>query len=235
MNPSFKTLGSFLILILLLNISLFAHAIDNLDKDSQVPNDEMTFSTSVDDLEDDEENWVTMEDKTVIDAPIELVSLFFTDVQKTITMTPGLKNKRILESISDNNRIDYDHYKLMWPFQDRFMIYRARKEFYKKDQILIKINSVENYPYQERDKVRGYINNSSVLLKTTKKNPFKTSVKIKMNVNPGGWLPKWLVKFHTGSWAKELLKNLREDVKAYLEEQKYPKTLPLKKLQSSIE
>jgi hypothetical protein len=234
MNPSFKILGSFLFFILLLNISVFAHAIDNSPKDNESPSEEMTFSTSVDNM-DDQEDWVTMEDKTVIDAPIELVSLFFTDVKKTITMTPGLKNKKILESVSDNNRIDYDHYELMWPFQDRFMIYRAIKEFNDNGQILIKINSVQNYPYQERDKVRGYIDNSLVLLKTTRKNPFKTMVKIKMNISPGGWLPKWLVKFHTDSWSKELLKNLREDVKAYLDEQKNLKTLPPKVQQSAIE
>jgi len=235
MNPSFKILGSFLISIFLLNLSIFAHAVDKSTDDSQQTSDKMTFSTTTDNLEDDQEDWVTMEDKTVIDAPIEMVSLFFTDVRKTITMTPGLKNKKILESISEQNRIDYDHYELMWPFQDRFMIYRAIKEFNEKGQILIKINSVDNYPYQERDKVRGYIDNSSVLLKTSKKNPFKTFVKIKMNISPGGWLPKWLVKFHTDSWAKELLKNLREDVKAYLDEQKSLKSLPPKEPQSAIE
>ncbi|MGV7221723.1 MAG: START domain-containing protein [Nitrospinales bacterium] len=235
MNPSYKILGSLLISIFLLHISILAHAVDNSEKNFQKPNKEMTFSTSVDDPDYDQEDWVTMEDKTVIDAPIEMVSLFFTDVGKTVTMTPGLKNKKILESISEHNRIDYDHYELMWPFQDRFMIYRAIKEFNEKGQIIIKINSVENYPYQEREKVRGYIDNSSVLLKTSKKNPFKTFVKIKMNINPGGWLPKWLVKFHTDSWAKELLKNLREDVKAYLDQQKTLKSIPPKQLQSAIE
>ena len=235
MNPSLKILGSLLISIFLLNISFFAHAVDKSVKDFQTPSDEMTFSTSVDDEEDEQEDWVTMEDKTVINAPIDLVSLFFTDVKKTITMTPGLKNKKILESISTNNRIDYDHYELMWPFQDRFMIYRARKDFNKKGQILIKINSVENYPYQEKDKVRSYIDNSSVLLKTSRKNPFKTMVKIKMNISPGGWLPKWLVKLHTDSWAKELLKNLREDVKAYLEKQKISNALLPQEPQSAIE
>jgi hypothetical protein len=235
MNPSLKILGSFLIFIFLLNISIFAHAVDNATANSQQTSDEMTFSTSADDQDFDQEDWVTMEDKTVIDAPIELVSLFFTDIKKIITMTPGLKNKKTLESVNDNNRIDYDHYELMWPFQDRFMIYRAIKEFNDKGQILIKINSVENYPYQENDKVRGYIDNSLVFLKTTKNNPFKTFVKIKMNISPGGWLPKWLVKFHTDSWTKELLKNLREDVKAYLDEQKNLKTLPPKETQSAIE
>ena len=194
----------------------------------------MIFSTSGENLDEDQGDWVTMEDKAVINAPIHLVSLFFTDVKKTITMTPGLKNKKILEIISKNNRIDYDHYELMWPFQDRFMIYRARKEFNEKGHILIKINSVENYPYQENDKVRGYIDNSSVLLKVNRKNPFKTVVKIKMNISPGGWLPRWLVKFHTDSWSKELLKNLREDVKAYLEEQKNSDALPPQEAQSAI-
>ena len=150
-------------------------------------------------------------------------------------MTPGLKDKKILESFSETNRIDYDHFKLLWPFKDRFMIYRARKEYNHDDEILIKLDSVENYPYEEQDKVRGFIDNSSILLKSSKKDEFKTTVTIKMNISPGGWLPLWLLKLHTDSWTKELFKNLREDIQGYLKEKEKSKGTPSQQTQAAPE
>lgn len=225
MNLPVKIFASLLISIFLLNVSV---AVQAADKPFKVPKELKNTSEEIFKAPDENlDDWITMEDKTVIDAPIELVSLFFTDVQKTITMTPGLKRKRILESISDTNRIDYDHFKLIWPFKDRFMIYRARKEYLHGDEILITMDSVENYPYEEEDKVRSFIDNSSILLKPTGKDEFKTTVTIKMKISPGGWLPLWLLRLHTDSWTKELFKNLREDIKGYLKDRKKSKgTLP---------
>ena len=220
MNPSFKVFGSLLTAVFLLSISMLAGAVDKPFETSPRSGGGDIFITSDENLGDSQEDWVTMEDKAVINAPIGLVALFFTDVKKTITMTPGLKRKRILRKVSDSNRIDYDHYKLIWPFDDRFMSYRARKEIHRKDEILITMNSVENFPYEERGKVRGFIDNSSILLKTSPQDEFKTTVTIKMNIDPGGWLPKWLVKFHTDSWTKELFKNLQEDIQGYLKKKK---------------
>lgn len=225
MNLSVKIFASLLISIFLLNVSASVQA---ADKPFKVPKELKNKSEEIFKAPDENlDDWITMEDKTVIDAPIELVSLFFTDVQKTITMTPGLKSKRILESISETNRIDYDHFKLIWPFKDRFMIYRARKEYNHGNEILIKMDSVENYPYEEKDKVRSFIDNSSILLKSSGKGDFKTTVTIKMKISPGGWLPLWLLRMHTDSWTKELFKNLREDIKGYLKDREKSKgTLP---------
>ena len=223
MNPSVKILGSLLTFIFILSISIFVQAGDQIFEPPMESREGEIFDASDENLED----WVTMEDKTVIDAPIGLVSLFFTDIKKTITMTPGLKDKKVLESFTENNRIDYDHFKLFWPFQDRFMIYRAIKKYNNGDEILIKMDSVENYPYEEEDKVRASLGKSFILLKSSAKNEFKTTVTIKMQINPGGWLPNWLVKFHTDSWTQELFKNLREDIQGYLNQEKKSKgTLP---------
>jgi len=233
MRVSFKIFWALLTLVFLLGISTFAGAVDKPFAAPSPSGDTDIFITSDENLGDSQEDWVTMEDEAVIDAPIGLVALFFTDVKKTITMTPGLKRKRILRKFSDYNRIDYDHYKLIWPFNDRFMIYRARKEINRDDEILITMNSVENFPYEERGKVRGFIDNSSILLKTSPQDEFKTTVTIKMNINPGGWLPKWLVKFHTDSWTQELFKNLREDIQGYLKQKKKLQKAPAQKTQTT--
>ena len=103
------------------------------------------------------------------------------------------------------------------------------------DEILIKLDSVENYPYEEKDKVRGFIDNSSILLKSSKKDEFKTTVTIKMNISPGGWLPLWLLKLHTDSWTKELFKNLREDIQGYLKEKEKSKGTPSQQTQAAPE
>jgi len=134
-------------------------------------------------------------------------------------MTPGLHAKSILRKISETKRIDYDHYKLMWPFKDRYLIYHAEQEYDTGQKILFTLNSIANYPYQDKDKILGTIQESSFLLQSLSDNLSKTKIIVSMRVNPKGWLPVWLLNMHSESWAKELLRNLQEDIQQYLASQ----------------
>ena len=88
MRVSFKIFWALLTLVFLLGISIFAGAVDKPFAAPPPSGGLDIFITSDEDLGDSQEDWVTMEDEAVIDAPIGLVALFFTDVKKTITMTP---------------------------------------------------------------------------------------------------------------------------------------------------
>jgi len=168
---------------------------------------------------EDTGDWILLEDEIVVDAPMELVSWFFLDTRSLIKMTPGLMEKRILETLNETERIDYDHFKLIWPFKDRYMIYQAREEFNHENEILFKLDSIEDYPYKDENKVQGIIKNSFIRFKASGENQFQTHVSLRMNVNPGGFLPRWIIRMHIKSWTKELFTNLQRDVQRYLKKQ----------------
>lgn len=170
-------------------------------------------------LEDPAGDWILLEDEIVVDAPIELVSWLFMDTRSSVKMTPGLKEKRILETINETERIDYDHFKLIWPFKDRYMIYQAREEFNRENEILFKLDSIEDYPYKDENKVQGFINNSFIRFKASGTNQHQTHVSLRMNINPGGFLPRWFLRMYTESWTEELFKNLQRDIRRYVKRQ----------------
>lgn len=161
-------------------------------------------------------NWVRIDGEDIIDAPIHIVALFFKDVKKSIRMTPGLRNKVVLKQISDTERIDYDHFKLPWPFKDRYLIYHAKQEYDSGQEILFILNSITNYPYEDKDKILGIVHASSFRLRSLGENPARTRITVSMRINPNGWLPVWLLNLHTQKWADELFRNLQEDIQKYL-------------------
>lgn len=170
-------------------------------------------------LEDPTGDWILLEGEIVVDAPIELVSWLFKDTRSSVKMTPGLKEKRILETLNETERIDYDHFKLIWPFKDRYMIYQAREEFNHENEVLFKLDSIEDYPYQDENMVQGFIKDSVIRFKTSETNEFQTHVSLKMKINPGGFLPRWFIRMYTDSWTEELFKNLQRDIRRYIKKQ----------------
>lgn len=167
-------------------------------------------------VEDTAGDWILLENEIVVEAPIQLVSWLFKDTRSSVKMTPGLKEKKILESYNEFDRVDYDHFKLIWPFKDRYMIYHAREEFNREDEVIFKLDSIEGYPYEDENKVQGFISDSFIRLKSSEASPFKTRVSLKMNINPGGLLPRWFIRMHTESWTDELFKNLQRDIHRYV-------------------
>ncbi len=156
--------------------------------------------------------WVVIENQAVIDAPVAAVAEFLKDVQKSIAITPGLRNKVVLKDISSTERIDFDHYKLAWPFKDRYLIYHARQEYDRGDEILLTLDSIDDYPYDGGGKIRGTIRKSHFLLKALQDDPSRTLVEVRMRVNPGGWLPTWFLNTQTKNWSDKLLNNLQKKI-----------------------
>lgn len=178
------------------------------------------LATPVQHLEDDPGGWVFIKDEALIDAPISIVEQHFKDVQKADAMVPGLKTKKILEQLSDSERIDYDHYKLPWPFKDRYTVYRAREEYHSGQEILITLQSIDNYPFEDHGKVAVKIKESSFLLRSLPEDATKTRVRINLTVNPGGFLPVWLINLNSKAMSKDLFKNLRKNIRKEKSRQK---------------
>jgi hypothetical protein len=173
----------------------------------------LAFATSAEQMQIDEGRWVSINGQAIIDAPLAIVMDHFKDVQKADSMIPGLKTKKILQQISASERIDYDHFNVPWPFSDRYMIYRATAKNTAGQKILISMNSLENYPFEENDKVPARIKKSSFLLQSLPGDDSKTRVTIKLAVDPGGYLPIWLIDLASGSWSNDFFRNLRENIR----------------------
>ncbi len=188
-------------------------------ENQSIKNDGDSVDASIPGKPENRGDWVRINGEGVIDAPIHIVVLFFKDVKKTIRMTPGLHDKIILQKISETNRVDYDHFKLLWPFKDRYLIYHAKQEYDTGQEILLTLNSIENYPYEDKNKILGIIRESSFLLQSLDGSHSRTKVTVSIRVDPMGWLPVWLLNFHTQNWSSELFKNLREDIQEYLANQ----------------
>jgi hypothetical protein len=173
----------------------------------------LALATSSDQINNDEGRWVSINDEGVIDAPIWAVMDHLKDVNKADSVIPGLLAKKILKQISETERIDYDHYEVPWPFSDRYTIYRARTKNTAGREIFITMKSLDNYPFEDNDKVLARVKKSSFLLQSLPENESKTKVRINLMIDPGGYLPNWLVEFVAGSWAEDFFGNLRRHIK----------------------
>ncbi len=177
------------------------------------------LATSEEQQERDKGDWVFINGEGVIDAPLLIVLEHLKDVQKSEPTIPGLKFKKVLEQISDSERIDYDHYELPWPFKDRYTIYRAMEKNIAGGETLITIHPLDSYPFKDEDKVAMKIKKSSFLLKSLSEDKTKTRVTVELTVDPGGFLPVWLLNFKSKSWPKELFVNLHKNIKRELARQ----------------
>jgi hypothetical protein len=195
-----------------------------------VPSGSWALANSKNQMESsDGGGWVFITDEGVIDAPLSLVMDHFKDVNKADSMIPGLKTKKILKQVSDDERIDYDHFDVPWPFQDRYMVYRARAENIAGREILITLDPLDTIPVEENDKVHSRIKKSSFLLQSLPEDESKTRVTIKLTVDPGGYLPAWLINFVAESWSKELFSNLRKNIQREVVRQNTSLTTLIKK------
>ena len=172
-----------------------------------------SLALATEQMESAEGRWVSINGQGVIDAPLSTVIDHFKDVNKADSMVPGLKTKKILTQVSDSERIDFDHFEVPWPFADRYTIYRARAKNIAGREILITLDSLENYPFEDNGKVPARIKESSFLLQSLPEDDSKTRVTIKLTVDPGGHLPVWLINLVSGSWSKKFFKNLRKNIK----------------------
>jgi len=180
----------------------------------------LALATSTEQLDNADGNWVFINGEDIIDAPLSIVKDHFKDIKKADSMVPGLKVKKILEQVSESERIDYDHYELPWPFKDRYTIYRSREKTVAGQETLITVNSIPNYPFEDKDKIIMQIKNSRFLLKSLPDDATKTRVTIEMTLDPGGFLPVWFLNLQAKQWSKGFFKNLRKNVRRELSRKK---------------
>ena len=155
--------------------------------------------------------WVSAKGVGVVEAPIQKVLPYFTDIKKSQEITPRCDKKMILKTFSDKDRIEYNHIRLIWPFKDRYLIYRGRELHLGGGKILLTVEDSEGYDYQERDKIRGKIRNGRFWFKPL--NSHQTHVSIETDLNAAGWLPRWILGLAARDWVYNMIGNLRRELR----------------------
>jgi len=155
--------------------------------------------------------WVSTKGVGVVEAPIQKVLPYFTDIKKSQEITPRCDKKMILKTFSDKERIEYNHIRLIWPFKDRYLIYRSRELHLEGGKILLTAEDSQDYHYQESDKIRGKIRNGRFWFKSL--NSHQTRVSIETDLNAAGWLPRWILDLAAHDWVYNMIGNLREELR----------------------
>jgi carbon monoxide dehydrogenase subunit G len=166
-----------------------------------------------------EGGWIVLREQWVIDASIDTLAHFLKDVQKSVAIIPGLNKKTILKQISATERIDCDLFKLPRPFKDRYVIYHAKQEYDIGHETLFTVNSLEDYPFEDEGKVLGVVREGSLLLRSLENDETKTNLTVTMQVDPGGFIPVWLLSLKLKSLLKDLFKNFKKNIKKEISRQ----------------
>lgn len=169
-------------------------------------------------------NWIILNKKVVIDASIETLARFLKDVQKSVAIVPGLNKKTVLKQISKTERIDHDHFKLPKPFKDRYVVYQAKQKYDIGREILFTLNSIENYPFEDEGKVRGVVEEGRLLLQSHGKDETRTHLTVIMRVDPGGFIPVWLINLKLDKLTKDLFKKLNKNIQKEISRQRITQT-----------
>lgn len=196
---------SIMIIIFLFFINSFSYADQNIKQEEYSINENPSNLVSIDN------NGVNYKYTMNINAPLHILSEFIKDENKVIKISPSLKNKRILKKNSSRERIDLDHIEMIWPLKDRYLIYLAREEYSNDTRALFTMNSI-NYFYEDASKVLGTMKNGRIYFVAigSKKNITRATVEI--TLDPGGWIPNWIMKRYSGNWAYLFLRNLSNEV-----------------------
>lgn len=124
---------------------------------------------------------------------------------------PLVAEKRNLEVISEDYRVEYTHIDMPWPIKDRYFINLAKADFHPNGSITIFAKSVDYPSYTSAEKVLGFLQYSKFLLQPVEKG---THITMEVNSDPKGHIPKWFINFAQRKWPINfltcLIKHLKE-------------------------
>jgi hypothetical protein len=132
----------------------------------------------------------------ILNTSVEKIIFIFKETNLAYLWAPGLKERRMLQEISETEAVVYDIHKLPWPCLDRdLVIHNTIKLIKKRKQIALISSSVETYSKDpgSNGKVRAELYYSFIGLTPISKN--KTKVEFFIHVNPKGSIPNWIINY----------------------------------------
>ena len=132
----------------------------------------------------------------VLNTSVEKIISIFKETNLAYQWAPGLKERRILQEISETEAVVYDIHQMPWPCQDRdLVIYNKIELIQKRKQIALISSSIETYSKDpgSNGNVRAELYYSFIGLTPISQN--KTKVEFFIHVNPKGSIPNWIINY----------------------------------------
>ncbi len=148
----------------------------------------------------------------VVDANVATVALVLLDDARAPEWVDSLDEARVVNVISSNEYIEYNHVHMPWPTSDREFLTRVTMGFdagSRSSQIRSEPVELPGLPPRKGD-IRG------VLRATYTMTPIdgadgkqSTQLTVEIHSDPGGWIPAFIVNFFQKDWAHETIAGIR--------------------------
>ena len=149
----------------------------------------------------------------VVNAPMVDVLAVLTDTPRRVEWVHKCSDSRLLEEVTEKNRVIYSRTKAPWPVSDRDVVVRTRSSVnWEKKEIMIRFKEDRSYPFSKLEgvvripRIEGFYR-----LQALGEN--KTRVTYQIDAEPGGSLPAWLAELTSRKIPYETIMGLRSQVK----------------------
>lgn len=150
-----------------------------------------------------------------IPGTIEEVSLVLEDIPRRQEWIGNRTESVLLERASDYDQTEYLRVNMPWPVMDRSALVRARVEVSEdRRTATIGARSIASHPADRFPRlVRAEVAPSTLQMTQARGH---VEVVALVFIDPGGWIPKWLVNYFATRVARSTLAGLRRQVSRHL-------------------
>jgi len=150
-----------------------------------------------------------------IPGTIEEISLVLEDIPRRQQWVGNRIESVLLERTSDYVQTEYLRVDLPWPVRDRSALIQAHVEVSEdRRTATIHARSIASHPADKLPAlVRAEVSPSTLQMTQV---PGRVDAVALVFIDPGGWIPKWLVQHFATGVARSTLKDLRRQVSRHL-------------------
>ncbi len=151
---------------------------------------------------------IKVKTEVIIAAPLARIRRILDDAPRRNLWVPYLEQSKVLQYMSDTQRLEYSHFDAPWPISDRDFVYQIRLRRQHPDRLVFQMRSEQSPLMPERPGiVRANLIESLYTL--TALHPQQTRVQLVFHADLRGWLPVWLINIIQRRLPFLMLKNLR--------------------------
>ncbi len=151
---------------------------------------------------------IKVKTKVTIAASLESIRLILDDAPRRHQWVPHLGHSKVLQQLSNTERLEYSHFIAPWPASDRDFVYRIHLQQQSDRQLIFQMRSEVNALMPEQTGIiRAELVESVYTM--TALSPELTQVELIFHADPKGWLPIWIINIIQRHLPFMMLKNLR--------------------------
>ncbi len=155
---------------------------------------------------------VALRGEGLVSAPILRVGSVLVDSARAPEWIDSLEEVKILRTISDSERVEWNHFSTPFVLADRDFVFKSKLEIKPASkQLLMTTVSVQDAAAPKTDYVRGHIQYAIFLL-TLVNGGKATRVLAEAQCDPKGSVAKWIVNLFQKGWPHNTLEALRVQV-----------------------